>query len=219
MNNSFQNNISTNLQKTDVIDKICGNLGNKCKIKIRSILGIEVENELITNGLLCDLLHGRLVITEHTSEYDPYSHYDCKGEYNGKTCFIEVKSTFSKLGAYAQMRDSVDTLVMNNAQYAALQKINDTGELVLLACYYYLDNVVLLINFRGIKKITSTSDIQDANGEKTFYSFDSTAIIKKLENVMSKTFRPKIRTLQYDQIAKHIAQCTHDRCVVKRHSI
>ena len=216
MNNSFQNKP---LETFDIVDKMCGNLGKKCKTKVRSILGVEVEHELIDNGLLCDLLHGRLIITEHTSRYDPFSSYDCQAEYNGQKCYLEVKGTFSKLGAYAQGRNIIDTLVMNNVQRAALQQLNDAGELVLIVCYYYLDDTILIINFRGTEKLGSTSDIDDAKGEKTFYGFEAAAVVKRIDHVMSKTFRPKIRTLQYKQIEKHNILCSSDRCGVKKHSI
>ena len=220
MQNSSQQLKSKTTSKTDYLDTLCTDAGltAKCKIKVRSILGIEIEHELINNGKLAELLQGSFVVTEHTSDLNEYANYDGKCEYAGQKGYFEIKSTFSRIGAYQQRRN-IDTLIMNNVQYSVLKKLNDEGNLVVIVMYYYFDNALLVIDFRGTNWVSSTSEVEDAEGEKTFYDFEDSAVIKRIDNVLPATFRPHIRTLQYKQIEQHTRLCTSDRCNVRKHKI
>lgn len=186
---------------------------DKCKTAVRSVLGIEFENELITKGRLAELTHGRFVVLEHTSEFDPFCSHDGICEYNGQRAYFEVKSTFLKLGAYAS-DSSIDELMMNNTQYSYLKKLCDEGQNVIIVMYYYPDNTLLMIDFSTTTFTKTTSVIYNGKGEKTCYSFDHPAVLKRIDKVLTKEFRSEIRTLQWKNFNRHNS-CTSDRCVAR----
>lgn len=220
MHNSYPTLMSKDSSNKDIIDIMCdkAQLGKKCRINMRSVLGIEVENELAKNGLLSKLLHGKLEILEHTSEIDKYAHHDCICKYNGEHAYAEIKSTFSEIGAFQEKRN-IDTLVMNNVQYDYYKNLCKQGQFVVIIMYYYPDNVLLLLDFRGTDFIRSTSDDEAANGEKTFYGYDHPAVLKRINTALSKDLRSKIRTSQWKQFYQHEKYCTSDRCAVQKHKI